>query len=287
MAEAAARAVIKVAVLGASGRMGMALVRLIAADSNLALTGALGEPGDPALGRDAGVVAGGDALGVTITAVLAEALKGPAGSCDVAIDFTAPAATARHAAACAEGGHALVVGTTGLGAAELAALEAAARRIPVIQARNMSLGVAVFTELAAQAARLLDTGFDIEITETHHRHKKDAPSGTALQLGEAVAAARGWRLDDVAVFNRPRLASAGRPVEAIGFTALRGGAVVGDHSVVFAGNEELLELTHRATDRAVFARGALRAAAWLAGKPAGRYTLTDVLGLSTAGRAPV
>lgn len=284
MATVTTGTAINVAVLGASGRMGMALVRLVAADGRLKLSGVAAEPGDPALGRDAGAVAGIDALGVAITGDLSVALKGPAGSCDVAIDFTAPAATAKHAAACAAGGHALVVGTTGLGSGEYAALAEASRRIPVLHARNMSLGVAVLTELAAQAARLLNPGFDIEITETHHRHKKDAPSGTALQLGEAVAAARGWKLDDVAVHDRPRQAPAGRPVKSIGFTALRGGAVVGDHTVMFAGDEELLELTHRATDRAVFARGALRAAHWLVGKPAGLYTLADVLGLSAVGR---
>ncbi|MEZ5566100.1 MAG: 4-hydroxy-tetrahydrodipicolinate reductase, partial [Gammaproteobacteria bacterium] len=192
---------------------------------------------------------------------------------------TAPGATARHASACADGGQALVVGTTGLGSAEIAALKAAASRIPVLYARNMSLGVAVLTELARQAARLLDAGYDVEIAETHHRHKKDAPSGTALQLGEAVASARGWKLGDVAVFDRPRMATAARPVEAIGFSSLRGGGVIGDHTVMLAGAEEVLELTHRATDRVVFARGALRAAEWLVGKPAGLYTLSDVLGL--------
>ncbi len=277
------KAAVKIAVLGASGRMGAALVRLIAADDTLVLGGALGEPGDPALGRDAGQVAGIDALGVALTADLQSALNGPTGRCDVVIDFTSPAAAVGHVRACAAGGQALVVGTTGLGREEQAALAAAARQIPVLHARNMSLGVAVLTELAARAARILDAGYDIEITETHHRHKKDAPSGTALQLGEAMAAARGWRLEDVAVYARPRLADAGRPVDAIGFAAIRGGGVVGDHTVLLAGNEELLELTNRASDRTVFARGALRAAGWLVGKPAGLYSLADVLGLSKAG----
>jgi 4-hydroxy-tetrahydrodipicolinate reductase len=196
----------------------------------------------------------------------------------VAIDFTAPVVTERHAQACAAGGHALVVGTTGLGAAQLEALQVAARRIPVLYARNMSLGVTVLTELVRQAVTLLGPGFDVEITEAHHRQKKDSPSGTALQLGEAAAAARGRKLTEVAVYTRSGLADA-RAEGAIGFASVRGGAIVGDHTVLLAGAEELLELTHRATDRALFARGALRAASWLMGRPAGLYSLRDVLGL--------
>jgi 4-hydroxy-tetrahydrodipicolinate reductase len=255
--------------------MGTALIRLIAAGGEHQLAGALGEPGDPAAGRDAGQVAGMESLGVPITDDLVAALAG----CEVAIDFTAPQATGRHAAACAAGGHALVMGTTGLGAPQMAALQAAARRIPVLQARNMSLGVTVLTELVRQAVALLGPDFDVEITEAHHRHKLDAPSGTALQLGEAAAAARGRRLDDVAVYARPALAAGSRPSGAIGFASLRAGTIVGDHTVLLGGAEELLELTHRATDRALFARGALRAAAWLPGRPAGLYSLRDVLGL--------
>lgn len=265
----------RVTVLGASGRMGTALIRLIAAGGEHQLVGALGEPGDPSLGRDAGQVAGLDPLGVMITDDLAAALDG----CHVAIDFTAAVVTARHAQACAADGHALVVGTTGLGAAELAALQAAARRIPVLHARNMSLGITVLTELVRQAVTLLGPGFDVEITEAHHRHKKDSPSGTALQLGEAAAAARGQQLTDVAVHGRSGLATTARAEGAIGFASVRGGAIVGDHTVLLAGAEELLELTHRATDRTLFARGALRAASWLVGQPAGLYSLREVLGL--------
>lgn len=269
----------RIVVLGAGGRMGRALVRLIAASGEHQLVGALGEPGDPAVGRDAGQVAGTEPLGVAITANLDEALGGPGAGARVVIDFTAPAATARHAQACAAGGQALVVGTTGLGAAEMAALDSAAARVPVLHARNMSLGITVLTELVRQATALLGPDFDVEVTEAHHRHKKDAPSGTALQLGEAAAAARGRRLQDVAVYARPRLAVDERPAGAIGFASIRAGAIVGDHTVLLAGAEEQLELTHRATDRALFARGALRAAGWLAGKPPGRYSLRDVLGL--------
>jgi 4-hydroxy-tetrahydrodipicolinate reductase len=259
--------------------MGTALVRLIAAGGEHQLVGALGEPGDPALGRDAGQVAGIDPLGVPVTASLETALRGVGAVPQAAIDFTAPAVAARHAQACAAGGHALVVGTTGLGAAEMAALQAAAVRVPVLHSRNMSLGITVLTDLVRQATALLGPDFDVEITEAHHRHKKDAPSGTALQLGEAAAAARGRRLEDVAVYSRAGLAAGSRPAGAIGFASLRAGAIVGDHTVLLAGAEEQLELTHRATDRAVFARGALRAAGWLVGKPAGLYSLREVLGL--------
>jgi 4-hydroxy-tetrahydrodipicolinate reductase len=259
--------------------MGTALIRLIAADGAHELVGALGEPGDRLLGRDAGQVAGLEPLGIVITDDLAAALAGARGRCDVAIDFTVPAATGRHAQACAAGGHALVVGTTGLEASQLAALEVAARRVPVLYARNMSLGITVLTELVRQAAALLGPDFDAEITEAHHRYKKDSPSGTALQLGEAVAVARGSRLADVAVYARPRLADGERPPGAIGFASVRAGAIVGDHTVLLAGAEETLELTHRATDRALFARGALRAAGWLAGQSPGLHTLREVLGL--------
>lgn len=269
----------RIAVLGAGGRMGKALVRLIVAGGEHQLVGALGEAGDPALGRDAGQLAGMDPLGVCLTANLDEALDGAGAGSQVVIDFTAPAVTARHAQACAAGGRALVVGTTGLGAAEMTALQAAAARVPVLHARNMSLGITVLTELVRQAATLLGPDFDVEITEAHHRDKKDAPSGTALQLGEAAAAARGRPLQDLAVYGRAGLAAGGRPNGAIGFAAIRAGTIVGEHTVLLAGAEEQLELTHRATDRALFARGALRAAGWLVGKPARLYTLREVLGL--------
>jgi 4-hydroxy-tetrahydrodipicolinate reductase len=269
-----------VTVLGASGRMGRALIRLIMEGGEHQLVGALGEPGDRSLGRDAGQVAGLEPLGVLVTDDLAAALKGTGGGCDVAIDFTAPVVTERHARACAAGGHALVVGTTGLGTSQLDSLQVAARRTPVLYARNMSLGVTVLTEIVRQAVTLLGPEFDAEISEAHHRDKKDSPSGTALQLGEAIAAARGRQLTDVAVYARSGMTD-GRAEGAIGFASLRGGAIVGDHTVLLAGAEELLELTHRATDRGLFARGALRAAGWLVGQPKGLYSLRDVLGLSS------
>ena len=265
----------RIAVLGANGRMGLALIRLIAASDDAVLTGALTEPDQATVGRDAGQLAGLDVLGVSLTDQLEVALAG----CDMAIDFTVPAATARHAHACVARGCGLVVGTTGLGAAELAALKSAADSIALLYSRNMSIGITVLTELVRQAVRLLGPDFDAEISETHHRAKKDAPSGTALQLGEAVAEARAQKFADVAIYDRSDL-SAGRPAQAIGFASIRAGSIVGDHTVLLASDEEVLELTHRATDRALFARGALRAAAWLKDQPAGLYSMPDVLGLS-------
>jgi len=255
--------------------MGLALIRLIAASDDAVLAGALTEPGHAAVGRDAGQLAGLDVLGISLTDQLELALAG----CDMAIDFTAPAATAKHAQACVARGCGLVVGTTGLGAAELAALKSAAASIPLLYSRNMSIGITVLTELVRQAARLLGPDFDAEISEAHHRAKKDSPSGTALQLGEAVAEARAQKFADVAIYDRSGL-SAGPPAQAIGFASIRAGAIVGDHTVLLASDEEVLELTHRATDRALFARGALRAAAWLKDQPAGLYSMQDVLGLS-------
>jgi 4-hydroxy-tetrahydrodipicolinate reductase len=255
--------------------MGIALVRLIAASDRAVLAGALTEPGHASVGRDAGLLAGLDTLGVSLTDQLDVALA----DCDVAIDFTAPTATARHAQACAACGCNLVVGTTGLGEAELTALKSAAGSIALLYSRNMSIGITVLTELVRQAARLLGPDFDAEISEAHHRAKKDAPSGTALQLGEAVAAARAQTFADVAIYDRSGL-TAGRPAQAIGFASVRAGSIVGDHTVLLASDEEVLELTHRATDRALFARGALRAANWLKGQPAGMYSMQDMLGLS-------
>ena len=265
----------RVAILGANGRMGIALVRLIAASDRTVLAGALTEPGHASVGRDAGLLAGLDALGVSLTDQLDVALA----DCDVAIDFTAPAAAARHAQACAARGCSLVVGTTGLGEAELAALKSASGRIALLYSRNMSVGITVLTELVRQAAGLLGPDFDAEILEAHHRAKKDAPSGTALQLGEALAEARAQKFAEVAIYGRSGL-TAGRPAQAIGFASVRAGSIVGDHTVMLASDEEVLELTHRATDRALFARGALRAAAWLKDQPAGLYSMPDVLGLS-------
>lgn len=264
----------RLVVLGATGRMGTAVIRLAAASADCSLSGAATEPGQAQLGEDAGVVAGTRRLGVMLGDSAVAALQG----CDVAVDFTAAAVTSAHLEACVRQRCALVLGTTGLSEAQLQELDTAARSIPIVYGRNMSVGVLVFTELARQAARLLGSEADIEITETHHRNKVDAPSGTALQLGEAMARELGVKLDDVAVFDR-FTTRAPRRRGSIGFSSIRAGSVVGDHSVMLALDEEIITLEHRALDRTTFARGALRAARWVVGRPAGLYSMADVLGL--------
>jgi 4-hydroxy-tetrahydrodipicolinate reductase len=255
--------------------MGRAVISCIAQAPQLKLTGALTEPKHAALGRDAGEVAGIGAVRVPVTDDRKQALDGA----QVAIDFTLPEALEANVRACEGAGTALVVGTTGLGESHQRAMRKAAHHIPLVYGRNMSLGVNLFIDVVARVARTLGTEYDAEIIETHHRQKIDAPSGTALALGEAVAAARGRKLADVAVYARegqigPRVPG------TIGFSVVRGGAVVGDHEVLFIGPEEQLELKHRALDRTTFARGAVRAAQWVVGRAPGFYTMADVLGLA-------
>lgn len=266
---------IKVAVLGASGRMGRAVLGSLDKSADLMLSGALTESTDPFLGRDACESAGLAPQGVLLTDDRTQALLGA----QVAVDFTLPAAVGANLAACVQNGAALVIGTTGLDTQHMQAIERAAREIPIVYARNMSVGMNLFMELVARAAATLDDGYDVEIIEAHHRHKVDAPSGTALALGERVAAAKGRRLEEVAV--RCRDGNIGPRVPAtIGFSVIRGGNIVGEHSVLFIAPEEQLELRHRAQDRAAFANGALHAARWLAGRAPGLYSMSDVLGLA-------
>lgn len=265
----------RIAVLGATGRMGTAVTRLVAASSDCTLTGAATEPGHAQLGQDAGLAAGARRLDVAI----ADSAEAAVAQCDVVIDFTAASAFDSHLAACVARRCALVLGTTGLSDAQFERLDAAARQIPVVYGRNMSVGVLVFTELARVAARLLGAEADIEIADTHHRNKLDAPSGTALQLGEAIAAELGLKLDDVAVFDRFASRSPRRQ-GSIGFSSVRAGSIVGDHDLLFALDEEIIHLQHRALDRTTFARGALRAARWVVGRPPRRYAMSDVLGLA-------
>ena len=268
----------KVLIVGAGGRMGLAMARLIAqrAVPGLELVAAVDRAGAPLLGQDAGVAAGVPALGVVLGADLAAGL---AARPDVAVDFSSPAATAATAAQVAAAGVPWVVGTTGLGAAEQAAVAQAARKIPVVLSANMSLGVNLLYALVAQAARTLaGLRYDCEIIERHHRRKKDAPSGTALYLGEAAAQGFGWNLKDVAVDGRTGIPGE-RPEKEIGFHAVRGGDVVGDHVVLFAADGECIELSHRATSRDTLALGALRAAAWIPGRAPALYGMRDVLGL--------
>lgn len=265
---------LNVAMLGASGRMGRAIVPLLAEAADLRLSGALAAPGDPALGQDAGVLACVTPLSVPVTADPSVALHGA----QVAIDFTLPAVSAANARLCAGLGCALVVGTTGHDASQRAELELAARTIPVVLAPNMSLGVNLLMRLAELAARALDEQYDVEIFEAHHRNKVDAPSGTALGLGQAAARGRGTTLDSVAEYTRHGHTGV-RERGRIGFSVLRGGDIVGEHRLVFAGPGEQVELVHSAQDRSGFARGALVAARWVAGRPPGLHSMLDVLGL--------
>jgi 4-hydroxy-tetrahydrodipicolinate reductase len=240
----------KIGIFGSNGRMGRAIAAVIA-ESDGTLAGGADEGGDF------------DSL---------------AAKSDVLVDFSSPAALAEHLAAAESAGTAIVIGTTGLGPEHHAVIDAAARSIPVLQAANTSLGVNLLAHLVRETAARLGTDWDLEIVEMHHRHKVDAPSGTGLLLGNAAAAGRGIDLADVAVRNRDGITGE-RPEGAIGFGVLRGGSVAGDHQVIFAGEGERIELGHRAESRAIFAQGAIKAALWLAGKPAGRYAMTDVLGL--------
>ncbi len=272
-------AALSVAVLGISGRMGQSLVQALqepaAVSQGWKLSGALASAGNPFLGQDAGSPSHGRATGVAVTAERAQALAGAA----VAIDFTLPAALASNLAACVAAGVPVVVGTTGLDPAAEEAMAAAAVHIPVLHAPNMSLGVNLLLELVAQAAAALPADYDIEIFEAHHKHKLDAPSGTAVRLGHVAAQARGTTLAESAVYTREGQTGA-RPAGAIGFATVRAGDIVGEHTVLFCGTGERLELGHRATDRLTFARGALRAAHWLsAGRAPGLYSMRDVLGL--------
>jgi 4-hydroxy-tetrahydrodipicolinate reductase len=257
--------VTNVAVVGAAGRMGQAILRLVAAEG-LTLVGAVEDGRSPAVGRDAGELAGVGSVGVAVSPDLSSGLLGA----DVVIDFSTPEVTKQVLHVAAKKGVAIVSGTTGLGVDVLAALDDAAAHVAVLWASNMSLGVQVLAELSRQAARMLP-GFDVEIVEAHHRLKADAPSGTAKSLLEAVQSVREGR----AVTGREGRPGA-RMDDEIGVFALRGGDVIGDHTVHFLGPGERLELTHRATNRDLFARGALRAARVLASKPKGRYTMADV-----------
>jgi 4-hydroxy-tetrahydrodipicolinate reductase len=264
----------RITILGAGGRMGRALIRAIAETDGAALSAAIEHEGSPLLGQDATLLAGLPAGSVAI------GRDGAAGIAagNVAIEFSTPAATVKHAEIAADAGTAYVAGTTGMADCDEDVLREAAERIPVVYAANYSIGIVLLTDLVRRTASRLGPEFDIEIVEMHHRHKVDAPSGTALALGRAAAAGRGVKLDDVAVRGRDGVTGA-REKGTIGFAALRGGDVPGDHTVIYAGDGERLELTHRASGRDIFARGAIRAALWVIGKPPGLYDMRDVLGL--------
>ncbi len=261
-------------VAGAGGRMGRTLIQAIAATEGIVLGGAIEAPGSAVIGRDSGELAGLGANGVAISSDVAALLK----QADGLIDFTIPAATLAFAEHTARAGVVHVIGTTGFSREDEALLAQSATRAMIVKSGNMSLGVNLLAALVKQVARTLDEDFDIEIVEMHHNKKIDAPSGTALMFGRAAAEGRGIDLNARSVRSRDGHTGA-RKAGDIGFAALRGGTVVGDHSVIFAGSAERIELVHKAEDRMIFARGALKAALWARGQKAGLYSMADVLGL--------
>lgn len=281
---------IRLAIIGAAGRMGRALLCAAAESQNLEVVAAVASATSAAISRDSGELAGTAPNGVKISSDLPAALA----LADVAIDFSSARATGFNLTACRAARKALLIGTTGFGTDLDAEFEAAAREIPLLVAPNTSVGVTLLIELVRQAAQALPAGqFDVEIIEAHHRMKKDAPSGTALALGRAAAEGRGQVLEQVAVMARAGGDTRGagplshadvpRPEGEIGFSVVRGGDIVGEHTVLFAGTGERLMLGHQATDRAIFARGALQAAAWLAARPAGRYFMRDLVTYKSGG----
>jgi 4-hydroxy-tetrahydrodipicolinate reductase len=263
----------RIAVNGAAGRMGRTLIEAIAANPDTELAAAIERPDSTLLGADAGELAGMGRNGVHIVGSLAEVID----AFDVLIDFSSPAASADNARRCAAAGRAMVVGTTGFDAAQLEQVHAATRAVPLCMSSNFSTGVNVCLRLLDIAARVLGDTVDIEISEAHHRHKVDAPSGTALSMGQVVADALGRDLKKVAVYGREGQTGA-RARDTIGFATVRAGDIVGDHTVLFAADGERIEITHKASSRMAFARGAVRAAAWLPGRAPGLYSMQDVLG---------
>lgn len=264
----------KICITGAGGRMGRMLIEAVTKADDCLLGGALDVPASPGIGLDASGFLG-TASGVTITSDVAYALKG----CHALIDFTRPEGTMVHLAECRKQGVSMVIGTTGFSEAQKQQLQEASKDIAILLAPNMSVGVNVTLKLLELAAKSLSDGYDIEIIETHHRHKVDAPSGTALKMGEVVAQALGRDLKGHAVFAREGITGA-RDAKAIGFSAIRGGDIVGDHTVLFAGIGERIEITHKSSTREGYAAGALRAVRFLAGKKSGMYDMFDVLGLN-------
>jgi 4-hydroxy-tetrahydrodipicolinate reductase len=263
----------RIAIAGASGRMGQMLIEALGASTDCRLTGALDVAGSPAIGLDAAAFAGRSS-GVSITADIRQGLE----NSGVLIDFTRPEGTLAHLAVCRALGVKLVIGTTGFSEAQKAEIAAAARDIAIVMAPNMSVGVNVTLKLLDMAARALSTGYDIEIIEAHHRYKVDAPSGTALKMGEVIASALGRDLKDCAVYARQGVTGERDP-SSIGFATIRGGDIVGDHTVLFAGIGERIEISHKSSSRATYAQGSLRAARFLDAQASGLFDMFDVLGL--------
>ncbi|MDG4868194.1 4-hydroxy-tetrahydrodipicolinate reductase [Guyparkeria sp. 1SP6A2] len=264
----------RVGVVGANGRMGRRLIEAAHQGAHTQVGAAFARSGSPLVGQDAGSIAG---IGQIDVPVLGE-MASHCDAFDVLVDFTSIEATMRHLKICREAGRAIVIGTTGLSESQKNQLSDAARDIPVVFAPNMSIGINVLLQVLGQVATMLGDDYDVEIIEAHHRHKVDAPSGTALRLGEAVADSLDRDLDRVAIYGREGITGE-RDAETIGFSTIRGGDVVGDHTVLFAGIGERVEITHKASSRMTFAKGAVRAAQWVADKPAGLYDMSHVLGL--------
>ena len=273
--SAAKATALKIGIVGCAGRMGQMLVRTVAASDRCLVVGGSEQPRSAAVGRDLGLVAGIDALGVSVTADPADLFA----QADAVLEFTSPAATIQHAELAAKKKKIHVIGTTGFEPPQMAVLHRAAKQTAIMLAPNMSVGLNLLLRMVEQMAHALDTDWDIEILEMHHRNKVDAPSGTALALGRAAAAGRGADLDHVAKRVRDGITGARRRGD-IGFAVLRGGDVVSDHRIIFASEGERVELTHIATSREIYARGALRAALWAQGRPPGLYSMADVLGLT-------
>jgi 4-hydroxy-tetrahydrodipicolinate reductase len=265
-----------VVIVGARGRMGKVLIRTVMESDDMSLAGAVDRSGGPGLDLDAGTLVGMPRSGI----VVSEEIRPPRGA--VVVDFSLPSATDANLARCLEHRCPLVLGTTGISADTRRNLKEAALEIPIVSAANFSVGITLLTRLAAIAARTLGPEFEAELFELHHRHKRDAPSGTALRIGKAIATATGRTFDEVAVPGRVTSETPRRP-EEIGIAALRGGDSPGEHTLMFLGDGERLELVHRAGDRAIFARGALRAARWVATREPGLYDMPDVLDLATLG----
>ena len=263
-----------ITILGAAGRMGKMLIQCAKNINDIKIVGTLESDINPLLGKDAGLAAGIDELGVKLTADFSAA----ACRAEVLLDFTTPSAAVAHASLAAEQKKAMVIGTTGMNKNELADIERSSKKIPIVLAPNMSPGINLLFSLVSQAARILADS-NIEICEIHHKHKKDAPSGTALKLAEIAALARNWDLNSVITYGRNGKTGA-RPEKQIGVHAIRAGDIVGEHRVLLAGKAEYLELVHRASSRECFAFGALHAAKWVIGHNAGLYTMQDVLELS-------
>jgi len=267
---------LRIALVGVSGRMGLSLIKAVAAAEHAELTVAVSRPDSLAIGKDAGELAGISPLGVIVSDNLAAKVD----QFDVLIDFTRPDASMAYIEICRQAGKQIVIGTTGYSEAQKAAIAEAAKDVALVIAPNMSVGVNLSLKLLEMTAKVMGDYTDIEVIEAHHRHKIDAPSGTALRMGEVVAATLGRDLKDCAIYGREGDTGA-RDRKTIGFSTIRAGDIVGEHTVMFADDGERVEITHKATSRMTFANGAVRAAVWLAGKPQGWFDMQDVLGLKS------